>query len=110
MQLKSFKRSGPDQIELTWDDGHQGTISLRTLREACPCAGCQGESVLLHHYAPTQKSEPTPQMYQLTGAETIGSYAIQLQWADGHNTGIYTWQHLRALCECPTCQAAKSGR
>jgi DUF971 family protein len=24
---------------------------------------------------------------------------LQATWADGHATGIYTWQSLRAICE-----------
>jgi DUF971 family protein len=25
----------------------------------------------------------------------VGSYAVQIRWSDGHDTGIYTWQNLR---------------
>jgi DUF971 family protein len=30
--------------------------------------------------------------------QAVGSYAIQFQWSDGHWTGIYTWEYLRAAC------------
>lgn len=110
MHLKSFKRSGKDLVHLTWADGHEGPVSLRTLRDACPCAGCRGETVLLHHYAPAPEGEPSSLKYLLHGASTVGSYALQLEWGDGHNTGIYTWEHLRSLCECPECLTARSAR
>jgi DUF971 family protein len=103
MYLKKFKRTGTERVDLTWDDGHAGQVSLQTLRDACPCAGCTGETVLLHHYAPVPEADPSPLKYSLAGASTVGSYAMQLQWGDGHSTGIYTWEHLRSLCECPKC-------
>jgi DUF971 family protein len=27
----------------------------------------------------------------------VGRYAIVIHWSDGHNTGIYTWEHLYEL-------------
>jgi DUF971 family protein len=27
----------------------------------------------------------------------VGRYAIQIYYSDGHSTGIYTWEKLRAL-------------
>jgi DUF971 family protein len=92
----------PEELGITWDDGHESVISLHTLREQCPCAGCRGETVLLRTYKP-QQSTALPGKYDLQGAETIGRYALQISWGDGHNTGIYPWQVLRAMCECPTC-------
>ena len=41
--------------------------------------------------------------FQLAGIETIGNYAIQPNWADGHTYGIWTYDRLRALCNCGTC-------
>ena len=29
--------------------------------------------------------------------EIVGGYALQLYWADGHNTGIYSFEYLRGL-------------
>jgi len=37
--------------------------------------------------------------------EGVGSYAISIQWSDGHNFGIYNWKYLRALCPCSECRA-----
>jgi DUF971 family protein len=33
----------------------------------------------------------------------VGYYAYTIAWSDGHNTGIYTFDLLRSLCECPQC-------
>ena len=34
----------------------------------------------------------------------VGRYAYKITWSDGHDTGIFTLEHLRSLCECPECQ------
>ena len=43
---------------------------------------------------------------------TIGRYALNFRWSDGHDSGIYTYGRLRALCECPACRktAASAAR
>jgi DUF971 family protein len=37
--------------------------------------------------------------FDLTSFEIVGGYAIQPHWADGHNTGIYSFQYLRRLSQ-----------
>ena len=97
-------------MALEWDDGHRGPVSLKTLRDACPCATCKGETVLLHHYAPVTPAADTPGRYQLTGAQTVGNYAMQFIWGDGHSEGLFAWDYLRGLCECDECRSARRGR
>jgi DUF971 family protein len=29
--------------------------------------------------------------------EPVGAYAIRIHWNDGHNSGIYSYEHLRNL-------------
>jgi len=33
----------------------------------------------------------------------VGTYGIRVAWSDGHDTGIYTFDRLRATCPCPRC-------
>lgn len=93
-------------LDIKWDDGHDGRISLKSLRDNCPCAGCRGETVLLKSYRPPPRLE-LPGMYTLKNAQQVGSYAIGVAWGDGHSTGIYTFQTLRDLCECNECLAQR---
>jgi len=44
---------------------------------------------------------------ELAEISAVGNYAIQFQWKDGHNTGIYTFDYLRALCPCSACKDAE---
>jgi DUF971 family protein len=98
--------SSPQLMSINWDDGHASIISLHTLRDNCPCAGCQGETVLLKMYKPGPQPE-LPRKYNLIGIQQVGHYAVQISWGDNHSTGIYTWEYLRKMCECAECSAEK---
>ena len=105
--LTKLKRESDGAIRLTWSDGHDGPVSLQTLRDRCPCAGCAGETALFQSYVPPPADRTTPGRYDLKGATPVGNYALQLLWGDGHGEGLYTWDHLRSLCECPECLRRK---
>jgi len=38
----------------------------------------------------------------------VGSYAIRIDWSDGHKTGIYSFDHFRRICPCDQCRAARA--
>lgn len=85
-----------DQLALAWGDGEESYIDLKKLRQSCPCAVCQGEPdamgfVVKPTVVHTAKSFQTLRMQQ------VGGYALQMTWADGHSTGIYTFDLLRRL-------------
>jgi DUF971 family protein len=35
----------------------------------------------------------------ITEMSLVGNYALKIRWSDGHDTGLYTWDHLRRLSE-----------
>lgn len=109
MRLTNFTQVTSGMVRLAWDDGHAGPISLRRLRDGCPCAHCSGETVLLASYVPPPADTSVPGRYDLRGATPVGNYALQFRWGDGHGEGIYTWGVLRNLCECPACAARAAG-
>ena len=49
-----------------------------------------------------------PGLVHCRDIEPIGRYAIKLAWADGHSTGIFSFEYLRGLCPCPECTAART--
>jgi DUF971 family protein len=81
----------PDRLRLQWTDG-VAEIGAATLRAACRCAGCR--AVALN--GPSPSPEPSAPLC-LTGAAPVGFYALQLQFSDGHQRGIYPWSLLREL-------------
>jgi DUF971 family protein len=38
---------------------------------------------------------------------TVGRYALQFLWSDGHDTGIYPYEMLRKICLCDECVKAR---
>jgi|WetSurMetagenome_2_1015567.scaffolds.fasta_scaffold926173_2 DUF971 family protein len=110
MHVTRVKQTSPAELALTWDDGHEGRTTLRVLRDACPCAGCQGETVLFRSSVPEVPDINTPGRYELRGAQAVGNYALQFTWGDGHTEGIYIWDLLRSLCECPACLTRKGSQ
>ena len=87
---------------MEWSDGHTGRHTLQSLRRSCPCAACKTEREEQDDLLPIL----TTGKNTLRSVEPIGRYALQLRWADGHSTGIYTYSYLRQLCECDSCHAA----
>jgi DUF971 family protein len=96
---KSIKIKEKKNLSIMWEDGTESIISLKYLRDQCPCATCKGETVLLKTYRPPAKIIITPEMYQIKNIETVGGYAVQITWADGHSTGIYTFEYLQELAK-----------
>ena len=99
-------RSG-GRLEIVWDDGHETTYDVTTLRWLCPCAFCRGEAGMPGWLDsdPTLTEEQT----RLVDVVLVGGYAIAPSWADGHHTGYYTFTLLRDRCPCPACTARRAG-
>ena len=97
---KEISRSGQHDVKILWNDGHESVLAARPLRLACPCAACVEEMTGRALLRPEGVSEGVhPAAIQL-----VGRYGIQITWSDGHSTGIYTFQQLRALCACSECR------
>jgi len=94
-----------ETLVVVWDDGHESYYSLEALRRACPCAVCSGEPDLFGRMAGGHPQHYRPESFQLRGMETIGNYALQPNWADGHTYGIWTYERLREACPCDECAA-----
>jgi Uncharacterized protein conserved in bacteria len=39
----------------------------------------------------------TAESFQLDRFDVVGGYALKFTWADGHSTGIYSFDYLRKL-------------
>jgi DUF971 family protein len=87
-------------VRITWSDGHVGDYSEQYLRGYCPCALCQGHGAEINFVSVPDTA--------LEGIRAMGNYAIELSWRDGHSTGIYTFEYLRALCPCSACKGRET--
>ena len=86
-----------NELAIKWDDGAESFIPLEKLRRACPCAGCKGETDIMGNLYKGPDRPLRPESFQLTRIANVGGYAIQPAWADGHSTGLYSFDHLRRL-------------
>lgn len=79
---------------LKWDDDSESKIELSLLRRFCPCAICTTEQETHRHDYIKVFSE---QQLTVSNIQTAGNYAINVVWADGHNTGFYDFNYLNKL-------------
>ncbi len=95
-------------LTIRWEDGHQSDYHFSLLRFACPCVECKGGH-------DNMSDLPDPAVFTMAAEESqrtaienivpIGSYAVSIEWGDGHSAGIYNWDFLRLLCPCDSCRA-----
>lgn len=98
-------------VDILWSDGHTSHYDFAYLRDECPCATCNDEREKKRQFAsagpasasalPMFKPKPRAQ-----SATSVGNYAIQITFTDGHSTGIYSYDHLRSICPCKECAKA----
>jgi DUF971 family protein len=94
-----LQRTESGALVIEWSDGCVQEIPLRNLRSACPCARCRAEEL--------QPKKPGGLLPVLTSAQArplviermtpIGNYAYSIEFSDGHNSGIYSFEFLRQL-------------
>jgi DUF971 family protein len=98
-----IKKTGANQITVTWDDGHVSVYPIKYLRSECMCADCVSEVTGLRILDPRTVAEDLT----VLSAEHVGRYGVKFTFSDKHDHGIYTWERLRELCLCEDCNVAK---
>lgn len=88
-----------EELAVKWADGSESFIPLEKLRRACPCAGCKGEVDVMGNLHKNPDQPLASNAFQLLRVEAVGTYAVQPVWADGHATGIYSFDYLQRVAE-----------
>ena len=88
-------RLGKDRktLNVRFDDGKDFALAAEYLRVLSPSAEVQGHS-REQRVTVGGKTDVT-----VTAVDAVGNYAVRLTFADGHNTGIFSWAYLRRLGE-----------
>lgn len=86
-----------NELAVKWSDGGESFIPLEKLRRACPCAGCRGETDIMGNLYKNPETPLTTKSFGLTRILNVGGYAIQPVWADGHATGLFSFEYLRQV-------------
>ncbi len=82
-------------LAVLWEDGHCDHFDVRDLRLACRCALCIEEMSGRPLLDPKKvRADVSPQKIS-----SVGNYAVGIDWNDGHNSGLYSFDHLRSLGE-----------
>lgn len=96
-------------VDIAWADSHRSHYDFVYLREQCPCAMCDDERRKKQDHAahaPTTATTVLPMFKPRPGAQaakSVGNYALQIDFSDGHTTGIYSYDYLRSICPCAEC-------
>jgi DUF971 family protein len=89
------------RIQIQWEEsGHVASYEARTLRLACQCAACVEEMTGKLMLDPAG----VPEGVRALEVRLVGAYAVHFRWSDGHDSGIYPWERLLAICPCDECR------
>src|SRR3954468_24178321 len=81
------------EISIVWSDDKEIRYEAATLRRLCPCAGCvnewTGERMV--------KPESVQEGVTFSNIAVVGRYALNFNFSDGHDTGIFSFKYLREI-------------
>ncbi len=111
-EIQSNSQSGSTRgvgLTISWPDGLQTTLTSDSLRRHCPCASCREKHGGITG-TPSNLSQARSnrlRVIQATADEStdlqsvwaVGNYAIGLRFGDQHDSGIFSFEFLRGLCE-----------
>jgi len=80
-------------LDITFEDGRAFSLPVEYLRVFSPSAEVRG------HGPGQEVLQVGKRAVDVRALEPVGSYAVQPQFSDGHNTGIYSWDYLYELGE-----------
>ena len=78
-------------LEISFSDGHTFRLPYELLRVYSPSAEVRG------HGPGEEVLQLNKQDVTINSIEPVGTYAIQPEFSDGHNSGIYSWDYLHQL-------------
>jgi DUF971 family protein len=101
IQPTKLELAADSRLRITWSDGQVREYAVRELRDNCPCATCREK-----RSAPPPPATVLPILsaaeaapLRIIGMTPVGHYAYNIDFSDGHNTGIFTLESLREMGE-----------
>ena len=86
------------QLLIEWSDGQRRSYEFGDLRKGCPCATCREKRKAPTPLLPVLTAEEA-QPLKILGMKPVGNYAYSINFSDGHDTGIFSFDLLRQLGE-----------
>ena len=81
------------KLEIAFNNGTRFELPYEFLRVYSPSAEVRG------HGPGQEVLQVGKKNIEVKGIEPVGSYAVQLTFSDGHDTGLYSWDYLYELGE-----------
>ena len=78
-------------LEVQFSDGKTFRIPFELMRVYSPSAEVQG------HGAGQEVLQTGKRDVELVSLQSVGNYAVQPEFSDGHNTGLFSWDYLYFL-------------
>ena len=104
---ETLKREGPAGLVIGWSDGTRRRYTAGALRAACPCATCREKKSAESSKPPAGSKIKSISLPVLTVQEArptaiehmqpVGNYAYNIEFSDGHDSGIFTFDYLLEL-------------
>lgn len=82
-------------LTVVFGDGHECFFANDELRRNCPCASCRDRRRSGEGASPRGDGPGI----EVLNAELVGNWGISFAWNDGHGTGIFPFDSLRAWCD-----------
>ncbi|HJN83189.1 MAG TPA: DUF971 domain-containing protein, partial [Verrucomicrobiota bacterium] len=90
-----------EELAVKWDDDTESFVRLAKLRKACPCAGCKGETDVMGNLHKGPERPYSLSSFRIRSLEFVGGYAVKPVWEDGHSSGLFAFDYLRAVANSP---------
>ena len=95
---KELSLNDAGDLVIRWQDDSTRSYKVSALRDQCPCATCREQ-----RKAPAPADSLLPVMapedfgLKITEMKPVGTYAYGITFSDGHDSGIYTLEHLYGM-------------
>ena len=80
-------------LMLSYSNGQEYILPAEYLRVYSPSAEVRG------HGEGNETLQFGKRLVTINSLEKSGNYALQIEFSDGHDSGIYSWEYLQALAE-----------
>ncbi len=96
----SITRGSDRSIQIAWNDQTTTHWTAAELRKACPCATCREKHKATESTPQLKKALPILALAEARPIEVqsmrpVGNYAYHIDFSDGHNSGLFTFELLR---------------
>ncbi len=95
-----LERLDARQLLIRWSDGRRLSYRVSQLRDECPCATCRERRAAEANRPATllpvlnaQEARPV----EILAMKPVGNYAYNIEFNDGHNSGLFTFDLLLSL-------------